>query len=133
MWSTTMATPRTSRRTGVRHKARPEIRVSPRHFWLAGLGLMATARREATRAGVRALQGAEAARLQARRRFDRRRNEITITVLDRLQPVVARAGEVMEAGFVAVLETLDGTRKSSRVVRRPATRKGAAQKVAASR
>jgi hypothetical protein len=117
----------------VRHKARPKSRVSPRHFWLAGLGLMATAKREATRAGVRVLQGAEAARLQARRRFDQGRSGITNKVLDRLQPAVAQAGEVMEAGFVAVLETLDGTRKSPRVVRRPATRKGAAHKVAASR
>lgn len=107
--------------------------TTPRHVWLAALGAVAVARREARTAAEAALAAAQRAGRDARRlAIDVRdvARGIAITAEERLQPALSQARAEVEARLAAVMYRLDAaqrrparTRASARRTVRPRSRR----------
>lgn len=123
-------------RTDRRQRRAGTPQTTPRHVWLAALGALSVARREARAGAEAAFVAAQRATQDAQRiAIDVRdvARGIALTAEERLQPVLARVGGEVEARIATVLSRFgaDGRVRSS--ARASARRNGGARRQAAQR
>ncbi|HEY0506223.1 MAG TPA: hypothetical protein VGD42_22285 [Lysobacter sp.] len=97
-----------------RSKPRAARATTPRHVWLAGLGLVAIARREALAAPARL--ATRASRLQVR--VGALGDALRARVQGQVEPTVGRFSAEVEARLAPVLDKL-GLKKAHRPARKP--------------
>ena len=107
----------------------PSLDATPRHLWLASLGLLVAARRESKAAAQRAATKAETAIADARKAVKRAEADLRggiEGVRDQVQPKVMKFSSDVEARLAPVLDKLGLKPKQKRSARK--TRKPAAKK-----
>lgn len=114
--------PRSTRHRTTRHSG-PQ--TTPRHVWLAALGLAAVARREAATAASIAREelprlGGQALRLAGDARDVAR--GIALTVQERVGPELGRVGDALQARIDALYRSVAARPAASRTRRAPARR-----------
>ena len=109
--------------------------ITPRHLWLAGLGLAAVARREARNAACTALASADALRDRAAAFAVDAGNVArggALALREKIEPALGELGEAVEARFsplfvgLGIVRTGTGPARAPRKTRRPATKKAPA-------
>lgn len=109
--------------------------MTPRHLWLAGLGLAAVARREARDAASTALATATTLRERAASvagdATDIARGA-ALTLREKIEPALGGLGEAVEARFAPLLTgisiALPGTSRAPGKARRPSAKKPASRR-----
>jgi hypothetical protein len=115
-------------RTDRRQRRAGAPQTTPRHVWLAALGALSIARREAGAGAEAALAAAQRARQDAQRIAADARDVargIAMTAEERLQPALSRVGGDLEARISTLLSRLGANGRGSAQARASVRRKAA--------
>lgn len=120
----------TTRKSAARKKSNT-LEPTPRHLWLASLGLLVAARREGKAAAGRAVTRAESAVANAQKAVKQVEADLRGSldeVRGQVQPKVAKFSNEVEARLAPVLDKLGLKKQAKRRGRKPAAKKPVARR-----